>query len=316
MPKLNLFICSILCIFYLSKITICQEIPEVSVGTKLTINVAPNKASLYNFAIAENQLEQGKFFVFSTKPVEYLKPAFIYISLTSEKPPSPDNRNFSSQEAGKNIIFINKALIADQKGEKKYLYICINSLVDTTVEFEINFINNVSLNDYEGIRPKLKLEDISNLDIISYTYHKAESEKQKKILFYSLSEKYNYFKMIVQIRYQDSKIKEYNVERRFENGYGAIVDFNNENFLEEQEKIIYIIITSLDDNYKNKKIELGYEIIDGNDEYIREVNIMEHIYGMTEKSETCYNIKDRDISELNGSIMLINIFSQSLEFNI
>ena len=122
--------------------------------------------------------------------------------------------------------------------------------------------------------------------------------------------------MTVQIRYQDSKIKEYNVERRFENGYGAIVDFNNENFVEEQEKIIYIIITSLDGNYKNKKIELGYEIIDGNEEYIREVNIMEHIYGMTEKSETCYNIKDRDISELNGTIMLINIFSQSLEFNI
>ena len=43
---------------------------------------------------------------------------------------------------------------------------------------------------------------------------------------------------------------------------------------------------------------------------------MEHIYGMTEKSETCYYIKDRDIPELNKAIMLINIFSKPLEFNI
>ena len=171
-----------------------QDIPEIKVGDKISIKVEPNKNILYNFVISNEQLAEGQLFVFSTKPEEYLKPAFIYISLTQEKPPSPDNRDFSSQELGQNIIFINKAEIENQEGDKKYLYICINSLEETTVELEVNFIKIISLDLYKGFKPKLKLKDISSNNLISFNYNKTEYNNKKKILIYSLGENIKYFR--------------------------------------------------------------------------------------------------------------------------
>ena len=105
--------------FYSAFLANCQEPQEISVGTKIQITVEPNKNMLYNFVIPLDQLADGNFFVFSTKPEDYLKPAFMYISLTSEKPPSPDNRDYSAQEIGKNVIIINKSEIEKQEGTKK-----------------------------------------------------------------------------------------------------------------------------------------------------------------------------------------------------
>ena len=79
------------------------------------------------------------------------------------------------------------------------------------------------------------------------------------------------------------------VKQRFENGYGAIIDFNNSIFNEIDNPKIYIILSSKNINetkYLKKNIEIGYEIIDGRENDIREINILEHIYGMTEESET------------------------------
>ena len=304
-------------LFYSQSTANCQEIPEITVGTNLTINLSPNTNYLYNFVINETQLDEGQFIVFSTNPNEYLKPAFIYIALTPDKPPSPDNRDYSSQETGKNIIFINKTEIENQEGELKYLYLCINSLEETTVELEVKFLHNISLEDYKGIRPKLKLGDISgSKKIISFTYNTTEyGNKKIKILFYSLGENINYFTMKVRLVH-GTTAKNYNAKQRFENGLGAIIDFDDYTSSYIKNSKINIIITSSNEKYMNRKVEVGYEVIDENENIIREINIMEHIWGMTKKFETCYKIKEEDITKINKAIMLINIFSQSIEFNI
>ena len=218
---------SLILFFFIFSFSNSQEIEEITIGYKTKIKVEPNKNILFNFAISQGRLTEGQFFVFSTRPEDNLKPAFIYISLASEKPPSPDNRDFAAQKIGQNILFINKNETENQEGEKKYLYICINSLEETTVDFEVNFVNNISLDLYQGIRPKLKLTDISNTDLISFTYKKTEYINTKKILFYSLAENINYFNMRVEFSYQKGiRRKTFDVKQRFENGYGAIVNFN------------------------------------------------------------------------------------------
>ena len=96
MSKLR-FIFSLLLFFYYSQLLVyCAKIPIIEIGTKL--NISSKNNTLYDFVISEDQLKQGKFVVFSTKTENYLKPAFIYISITNKTSPSPDDRDFSSQE--------------------------------------------------------------------------------------------------------------------------------------------------------------------------------------------------------------------------
>ena len=106
---------------------------------------------------------------------------------------------------------------------------------------------------------------------------------------------------------QGIKVKTFDVKQRFENGYGAIIDFNSNIFDGDDIPKITILLSYNDEKYKNRRVELGYEIIDDKEER-REINIMDHIYGMTENSETCYKIKEKELFELNKSVMLINIF--------
>ena len=113
-----------------------------------------------------------------------------------------------------------------------------------------------------------------------------------------------------------NKTVTFDVKQIFENGYGVSIDFNSTIFDGIDNPKILIIIQSNDEKYMNRKVEVGYEIIDKKENEIREINIMEHIWGMTKNSETCYKIKEEDKAKMNKAIMLINIFSQSIEFNI
>jgi len=74
----------------------------------------------------------------------------------------------------------------------------------------------------------------------------------KKVLLYSLGENINYFNMKVLFTNQTET---YNLEvkQRFENGYGAIVDFNSNLFEGEDNPKIDIIMNCSKDIYMNKK---------------------------------------------------------------
>ena len=283
----------------------------IEINTEKTIELQAGKYMSYKLKYNEEDLKNGKILIIFTTPNDYLKPGFIYIS--TGQTPDFKNREYASTQIGINHIFLDKSII--ENGNT--LYISVSSLEDTTVKLKASLKNEINLEEYKGIRPKLKLTDISNTNLISFTYKKTEYINKKKILIYSLAENINYFNMKVEFIYQKGiRRKTFDVIQRFENGYGAIIDFTLSVFDEEDTPKIDIIITSIDDKYLNRKIEIGYEIIDDDNNEKREVNILEHIYGMTEKLETCYKVKGKDISELNKSIMLINIFSQSLEFNI
>ena len=298
---------------YLLLLTYCREFQEIKINSKIEVEIYPENDTVFNFTISENELAPGNFLVFSTKPEDYLKPAFIYISSSPEI--SADKRDFSSQESGKNIIFVNKSYIQNQEGDSKNLYLFLNTLVETKVELEVHLISNINLEEYQGIRPRLSLSDIVETNVISYTYKTTENGKNKKILFYSLGEYYKYFNMRVEYISESSVKTILKTERKFENGYGSIVDFNSSIFNGVENPKINIVLYPSDNKYINSKVDIGYEIIDEKEENKREIEIMEHIYGMTENSETCYKFKE-NINETKKGTMLINIFTQPIEFNI
>ena len=166
---------------YLLLLTYCREFQEIKINSKIEVEIHPENDTVFNFTISENELTQGNFLVFSTQPEDYLKPAFIYIS--SSPKISADKRDFSSQESGKNIIFVNKSYIQNQEGDSKNLYLFLNTLVETNVELEVHLINNINLEEYQGIRPRLSLSDIVETNVISYTYKTTENGKNNKIRF-------------------------------------------------------------------------------------------------------------------------------------
>ena len=54
-------------------------------------------------------------------------------------------------------------------------------------------MEEICLEKYKGIRPRIKLGDISGLNIITFNYNKTESDKYKKVMLYSLGENINEF---------------------------------------------------------------------------------------------------------------------------
>ena len=97
----------------------------------------------------------------------------------------------------------------------------------------------------------------------------------------------------------------------FENGFGAIVDYSSDIFNNLNNPKIYIKFNPTEVEHRERKIEVGYEIIDNTEEAndFREVDIWEHVYGIAEK-ETCYKINN---IRFKHATMLVNTFSQSVD---
>ena len=137
------------------------------------------------------------------------------------------------------------------------------------------------MEQYKGIRHKVKLEDFIDSYLIIFSYNKTNDKKEKKILIYSLGEHVKYFNMSV--KYFDkrgSEEKNFKSIQRYENGYVSGVDFNSNVFDGDKNPIISIKLIFKNNKYLNRKIEIGYEIIDNKENDIRTVNIMEHVFGM------------------------------------
>ena len=287
-------------IFYFHTGVISQITIDIGYDEIMPIS---SKGSYFYFESTEEQLSAGNILAFSTTPDEdFLKPGFIYASLEESIKSSLDYRNFSSQEMGQNILYINK----NNLNENKNLHILIKSLTETNIRLKVSIINEIPFEENPLIRHKLKISDISN-DLITFT---KKNNINKKILFYALGENINYFDM--KVKYNS---KTFEVKQRYENGYGTIVDFTSEEFKDKENPKINIIIESRDESYKDRIIEIGYEIIDGNEDYLRNVEIMEHIYGLADAKETCYQF-DLNKTENKSATMLINSFTPGVKFLI
>ena len=305
MPKLE-FIFSLLFLISFH----CSQKIEINIGFNQSVDLTIEGA-LYSLEINANDIQkEDKFIAISTTPSDYLKPAYIYISSDVGQNPSPDYRNFSSQEIGRNIIYL-RAWDYYQISEPIVLNIFIKPLFNTIVQLEVYKGNNINLGDFSvGVKHKLNLYMFSDFAETQGTHlvFRQNFDKTKKVLFYALAENYNYFNLSVEFNENV-----YETKQIFENGYGAIVDITPNMFNENS--FIIIKPASKENNYEKSKVEIGYEIIDNNEDEQREVEIMEHVYGKVEQNETCYKVKKESLNNKTAT-MLINTFTQGVLFRI
>ena len=137
----------------------------------------------YKLKLEQDLLKSNTFIAISTSPENYLKPAFIYASSEENTFPSLDNRNYSSQEIGTNILYLK----TDDFINNSYLNFYVYSLENTTITLTTYVNNSILLNQYpEGFRHKLKLSLTKNdEDKIVHIEFNKKFEKNKKVLFYA-----------------------------------------------------------------------------------------------------------------------------------
>ena len=311
MRKLS-FIFSILLNFCFQSGIYSQKI--INIRTKEKINITSTGA---NFTL-ELQMSDinidDKYIAISTTPKDYLKPAFIYVTLDEGKSPSPDYRNFSSQEIGRNILYLKSYFFYQNP---KNIYIFIKSLEETEIELEIFKGSVINLAEFPmGFKHKLNLSLTSSSEEFDNTHFefKQKLKKTQKILFYALGENYNYFNFTVEYRAKGRSPVPYDAIQMFENGYGAIVKVFP-TWFDEEGSFIYIKPNTSLFEYQRKKVEVGYEIIENIEDEPREIDILEHVYGMAEINENCYKLKENSLKNKSAT-MLINTFTQGVSFEI
>ena len=300
-----------------------QETPEtIHIGHSATITVT-KEGIYYTLEIRTDDINVNtdKFIAISTTPQEFHKPAYIYMTFDDDLHPSPDNRKYSSQELGRNILYLKGSDYAGLSSNKK-LNLFIKSLEETNIKFEVYKGSEINLEDYQlGMRHKIKLSLVSDSEESNITHFKFNKtfSKERKILFYSLAEHFNYTNLTVELVHINGQKVIYEAKQIFENGYGAIVNIGPTTF--NQPGAIYIRPnidnTDEDIDAKNRKVEVGYEIIDNalDGDGQREVDIFEHVYGMAQNSETCYKVREDSLFNKTAT-MLLNIYSQSVSFRI
>ena len=259
--------------------------------------------SLNNYFVIEyeeNDIKNNNYLTIYTYTNSlYDKNAFIYVSFT-EKNPSADKRDYVSQLLEKNEIIIN---VSKLKGKNK-LYINIHSLKETKVNFGLYLSENIELNSNNN-KKRFKLSDVNKV-----IYNLEEKYNNKKIMFYSVGENINYFSMNIKGINTNT---EYQSQQKFDNGYGIIIDLTK---IKETIFEINIIPNELYPgiNPYEKEIELGYDNTEQGDNDIKNINIMEHIYGYITEKQNCYSIKNINPNLGQITTLLINTYSQSINF--
>ena len=285
--------------FYFKYEIIDEYITDLNYEKKFTIE--EGKMRSYKITYTDKTKEEN-IVILSTSPLEYVSPGFFYIG---KKPyPSSDDYEHKSVQPGINQIILSKDYFLDNE----VIYLDIEPLVTTTINFKVSLVKEISLQEL-NTRAKVKLSD-------SYviSFFKNENITSNKVLLYTLGEKINYFEMKVELIKNDGEIYNFEAKQIFENGYGVIVDYSSDVFINLDNPKIYIKLNQTEEKYKNRKVEVGYEIIDNAVEKneFREVKIWEHVYGLAEK-ETCYKVNNMIYKD---ATMLINTFSQSVLFKI
>ena len=217
------------------------EIPINYYFTSVELNSKNSFNQYFVINYKEEDLDNKNYLTISTYNSIYDKNAFIYTSFT-EKNPSADNRDYTSQILGKNEVIINTSKL---KGKTK-LFINIHSLKETNIEFNVILSENIEV--YFGRNKRFKISNMTKV-----IFKPDLFVKTTKLLFYSLGENINYFSMKVQ-----TKSKEYSSLPKFYNSYGVIIDLK-----ENQEDTYEIILTPNEKypgiDYLEKEVEVGIE---------------------------------------------------------
>ena len=120
-------------------------------------------------------------------------------------------------------------------------------------------------------------------------FRPAEDEIANTFMLYSAGERIEYFSMKVIYKYDSGGQKEYKAEQKFDNGYGVIID-------------------DLDIT-KTGIFEIS---VLPNENYVKLIEMMDHVYSYINKNDRCYYIND--LSENKDFTIAINVYSQALTF--
>ena len=116
------FFISLLFLTILQVNIFCQIEPEIiNLGDSKTLSLTKDNSfnAYFYLEYSEQDFVNGNILVISTTPDIYLSPAYIYTSF-DQKNPSSSDRQFSSQDLGKNNLFINSSKL------KKYTKLYFN----------------------------------------------------------------------------------------------------------------------------------------------------------------------------------------------
>ena len=319
MSKFETIFTFFLLIFLPSLIQSQSDIEEIYINDKKTLSIT-SEGKLYKLVVRESDLEDKPNYIsITTTPKDYLNPAFIYVSDSNDEiNASPDYRNFSSQEIGTNVLYLYDSRIRTFEKEISYS-VFISCLNDTEIELKVEAGKQVVLQDYPlGFKHKFNIlmtsEDPSNRVYFEMT---KPFEGIKKVLFYAIGEKIENFDFFVELSSDSGQKQIFPVKQMFENGYGSVVEITKDLFAGDDNPRISLTVNASqnsDSQLRYGKAEIGFEIIDNINHITdrREVEILEHVYGMA-SNETCYKVKD---IQNKSATMLINTFTPGVLFNI
>ena len=299
MSKLKFFIYLVYLISLQASVFCKIEPKKISIGS--TEQFELNQENSFNqYFILEYDINtiNGEYLIISTIPEDYLIPGYIYASF-EEQNPSADSNLFSSQILGKNNIYINSYNLT----KFTHLYINIHSLKKCNITLESSLNKNILISPEEK-KINFKLSEVHDV------FLPLKDLKSNKLLFYGLGENINYFNMTIVHGNETEYSEEFLCEQKFENGLGTIIDLNN---LPKIDNCDFHINIYSKDGYEDKKLEVGFDLVDEADNNIIEINILEHVYGAVESNENCYKIKN--VEDKNAT-MLINAYTQDVTFTL
>ena len=261
--------------------------------------VTDEKYFVVNYS--EDDLKDINYVIISTKVNNINYPGFIYVSLT-EKNPSPEKRDYTSQNLGKNEVIMNASSL---KG-KTSLYINLHPLKSgQIIQFEVKTAKNIELSISEDKR-RFKISDV---DTVYYT--PTEDEYKRKIMLYSSGERVEYFSMSVIFKAESGQKQEFKPEQKFDNGYGVIIDLNKLNSGTFEIKIspsnIYPALKN-----SEKFVGVGMDYTENNGDPIKLIEMMEHVFGYISDKQNCYYIND--LLQDKDFTIAINVYNQALTF--
>ena len=269
-------------------------------GTQTTNNLPPSYERLFTFSYTTTDIATNKILHLSSTPLNFAYPGYIYASF--EENVSEDNRLFSSQDIGTNQLYID---LSKYSGKNK-LYILVKAPKKenaNTVTLRAELIPEVVLSN---TNPKARFKLSHNSKVL---IDPSSITPKSNILIYGLGEDWNFFEMKASYETSRGSTRKINIKQIFHNGYGAIVDLNRI----PSGKKIQIDLSASTDSAKERKVEIGFEFADQETDYMRPVNILEHVYGATSYSENCYEMAE-NVDKSKNPVLLINAFSQAVSF--
>jgi hypothetical protein len=147
------------------------------------------------------------------------------------------------------------------------------------------------------------------LSDVSTIFIPTKNITAKKVFIYIISEIIFYCN--IDLKYEiNKKTKTFQVTQKYQNGKGVIIPMSE---IEDRENGNFILSITTNEEYKERKVEVGLEVADEGDNVKTEIEILDHKYGATLDGENCYKLKSNSIK---NATMLINIYSQYLTFNV